>query len=147
MNHPHRRINGTKKSCTGRTMENNRNDGDSSDSSSDDDEIALSDLAKMAPPPRKMTDACKQSGRHAVVTPASFFTNKQPTQQQQSRSTNSRKEGRSNDNSTNGEGKHRKKVKKQIGLHSFLQEKRQTKFVASLLSGNDTRVAGEDASS
>eukprot|EP00984_Skeletonema_dohrnii_P010983 scaffold4339_cov100-Skeletonema_dohrnii-CCMP3373.AAC.8 len=147
MNHPHRRINGTEKSCTGRTSSNIGNDGDSSDSSSDDDEIALSDLAKMAPPPRKMTDACKQSGRHAVVTPASFFTNKQP--QQQSRSRDSLKEGRSNDKSTNGEGQHRKKLKKQIGLHSFLQEKRQTKFVsaASLLSGNDTRVAGEDTSS
>eukprot|EP00985_Skeletonema_marinoi_P008774 scaffold4015_cov200-Skeletonema_marinoi.AAC.5 len=174
MNHPRRRINGTKKSCTGRTVENNSNDGDSSDSSSDDDEIALSDLAKVAP---KMTDNGKQSGRHAVVTPASFFTNKQP-QQQQSRSKTSRKEGRSNDKSTNGEGQHRKKLKKQIGLHSFLQAKRQTKITtqvpsskpavnellslnneearnhnmsfvtaSSLLSGNDTRVAGEDASS
>eukprot|EP00985_Skeletonema_marinoi_P028494 scaffold25056_cov66-Skeletonema_marinoi.AAC.1 len=112
-------------------MDNNSNDGDSSDSSSDDDEIALSDLAKVAP---KMTDVGKQSGRHAVVTPASFFTNKQPPQQQ-SRSKTSRREGCSNVNeSTIGEGQHRKKLKKQIGLHSFLQAKRQTKITTQVPS-------------
>ena len=111
---PHRRYN-TKKSCIGRTMDNNFNDKNESDNdSSDDDEIALSDLAKMAPPPRKLPDP--SSNRRAVVTPASFFTNTQT--QQSCRSKSSKREGHNDspNESVNGEGQHCKKLKRQIGL-------------------------------
>ena len=133
---PLRRYNVTNKnSCIGRTMDYSVNDknNESSDGSSDDDEIALSDLAKkMAPPPRKLPNS-SFSHRRAVVTPASFFTN-QPTRQH-SRSTNSKRKGRnnnSNESTNNGEGRHGKKFKRQIGLDSFLQDKqRQVKTITT----------------
>ncbi len=150
MNQPHRRSSGTKNGSIGRTMNNYRNDGDSS--SDDDDEIALSDLAKKAPPPRKIADTGNHpSSRRAVVTPASFFTDKesQQPQQQQSRSKQSLKEGRNNNNGSAiaGEGQHRKKFKRQVGLDSFLQDKRQSKITAQVANSKSKVNANESLSS
>lgn len=147
MNQLHRRLsNGTKHSSQiGRTMDNESNNANDTDSSSDDDEIALSDLAKMAPPPRKIADT---GSRRAVVTPASFFTKKQ-SQPQQSRSKQSRKEGRNNkDGSTRvGEGQQRKKFKRQVGLDSFLLDKRQSKITAQVANSKAEVDANELLSS
>ena len=134
---PHRRYNATKNSSIGRTMntDNARRDDSDSSSSDDDDEIALSDLA---PPPRKLQNS--SSSRRAVVTPAaSFFSNK-PTLQH-SRSNHGKPEGRTNkkNEGRNGEGQHRKKLKRQIGLDSFLQDnkKRQSTNITTTHDDDD----------
>ena len=136
---PHRRCNVAKNS-SGRTMNNdsasNKSDSSSSD---DDDEIALSDLA---PPPRKLQNS-SSSSRRAVVTPAaSFFSNK-PTLQR-SRSNHSKREGRNNkkNESRNGEGQNRKKLKRQIGLDSFLQDnkKRQSTKINTTPVTNNSKA-------
>lgn len=147
MNQPHRRSNNTKTSSgIGCTMDID------SDSSSDDDEIALSDLAKMAPPPRKIVadTGNHPSSRRAVVTPASFFTTKQsqPPQQHQSRSKHGRNEGRNNnDDRATGEGQHRKKFKRQVGLDSFLMDKRQSKITTQVANSKAKVNASESLSS